>query len=191
MEQTTPVKPSASTVRPGASSLQDMLETWKTLATGGLSSPGMNRADKVNAHRNAAQDLQNKVESSPFGGGSNKPHLGLPNNFAELSDLMVEASLLPRPDAILRERFGTAPGSNSNNSNPTTPPFLGKFRNIEAIQKTSFFMECLAREPDQKWNQIHWTESVDQAMSLAQRCQKPIFIEMVVGRMGQKDSKVC
>jgi len=189
MEQTTPVKPLASTARPVAS-LQDMLETWKTLATGGLSSPGMNRADKVNAHRNAAQDLQNKVESSPFVGGSSKPHLGLPNNFAELTDLMVEASLLPRPDALLRERFGTAT-SNSNNSNPTIPPFGGKFRNIEALQKTSFFMECLAREPDQKWNQIHWTDSVDQAMSLAQRFQKPIFIEMVVGRMGQKDSKVC
>jgi len=118
-------------------------------------------------------------------GKTTEPHLGLPNNLTEWADLLIEGSLLPKPGQLARQQMGN-PNTKSNVSG------LGNSNNsINSLKKTQFFISTLAREPQQKWNEIHWRESVDQALSDAKTCGKPIFIEMVVGRLGEKTSKVC
>jgi hypothetical protein len=38
---------------------------------------------------------------------------------------------------------------------------------------------------------VQWCSSIDEALRKAQLEQKPIFLEIVVGRLADKNSKVC
>ena len=61
----------------------------------------------------------------------------------------------------------------------------------KAKARKDYFMAALAREPEQRWTQIHWCASTAQAAQLARQLRKPLFIEMIVGRMGRATSGVC
>jgi len=62
-------------------------------------------------------------------------------------------------------------------------------------------LALLASEPLQKWNEINWVQRedlianydmmLDQALDQARVNRKPIFLELIVGRYGEKESKVC
>jgi hypothetical protein len=58
-------------------------------------------------------------------------------------------------------------------------------------KQRSFFLRTLAKEPQMKWEQINWCSSPQEAMSRAQATGKPIFIEIIVGRLADKTSQVC
>ena len=61
----------------------------------------------------------------------------------------------------------------------------------KAKARKDYFMAALAREPEQKWNRIRWCASTAEAAQLARQQRKPLFIEMIVGRMGRATSGVC
>lgn len=60
-----------------------------------------------------------------------------------------------------------------------------------AKMRKEMFLATLAQEPLQKWNQIRWCSSPAEAARLARQQRKPLFIEMIVGRMGRAESGVC
>jgi len=126
----------------------------------------MTQKEQANIHKEEAQKMLNTVESVPFLGGKTTPHLGVPNNLSEFADLFIEGSLLPKPGG---QRL------------PQAVP----------LEKSKFFMECLSREPQENWKKIHWVDSPATAKNLSSQRNKPIFLEMVVGRMGEKSAKVC
>jgi hypothetical protein len=101
-------------------------------------------------------------------------HLGLPQNFGELADMFLEGSLLPAPGK------GQGPPSRSTPNSfagmPSSP--LQTSKALETMQKSKFFIDALSIEPQQRWNNIHWSCGPDDALSKAQALNKPIFVEM-------------
>jgi hypothetical protein len=57
--------------------------------------------------------------------------------------------------------------------------------------RKDYFMSALAREPEQRWNQIRWCATTAEAAARARQQRRPLFIEMIVGRMGRATSNVC
>ena len=57
--------------------------------------------------------------------------------------------------------------------------------------RKDYFMNALAQEPQQKWNRIQWCASTAPGAQRAREQRKPLFIEMIVGRMGRASSGVC
>jgi len=155
---------------PIGTNLASFVETLAKLNTGDYAEKGMTRSQEIDANRSVAQNLLKNIQPNP----TTEPHLGLPNNLRELADLVIEASLLPKP------------GSSIGKGSIAIPP-----NTIEQLKKTQFVVAALAREPEQKWKDIHWCLSISDALSKAQLQDKPIFLEMVVGRLGQKESQVC
>jgi len=49
---------------------------------------------------------------------------------------------------------------------------------------------CVRQEPEKSWLKINW-KSPQEGARLAKQLSKPIFLEMVVGRMGNTNSAVC
>ncbi len=76
---------------------------------GRMSTQGMTREEEIKSHRDAAQSLLSQIQSDPIIGNTNnnnptnnsnnnnQSHMGLPNNLPQLADLLIEASLLPKP----------------------------------------------------------------------------------------------
>ncbi len=79
-----------------------------------MSTQGMTREEEIKSHRDAAQSLLSQIQSDPIIGNTtynsnnnnpntnnsnnnNQSHMGLPNNLPQLADLLIEASLLPKP----------------------------------------------------------------------------------------------
>ena len=57
-------------------------------------------------------------------------------------------------------------------------------------QNRNFVFETLANEPNRKWESIHWM-SPKEGAALARRTQRPLFVEMIVGRLADASSDVC
>jgi hypothetical protein len=125
----------------------------------------MTRDQQVEANRSAAQNLLGKIQKDPvIGSPSTQPHLGLPQNIPELADLLIEATLLPSPVNFRNDR-------------------QPNMSNFNIMKSSKFFLEALERENAQKWQNIKW-RSVEEAVREAQSSQRPIFVEMIVGRLG-------
>jgi len=59
-----------------------------------------------------------------------------------------------------------------------------------APQNLKFFTAVLDREPEKKWQQIKW-RTPQEAIQLSKVHGKPLFMEIVVGRLRNSSSAVC
>ncbi len=50
---------------------------------------------------------------------------------------------------------------------------------------------ALQCELEGKWKQIHWRDTMAQALSDAAKTQKPIMVALVVGKSGEKNASQC
>jgi len=178
----TPTSSEQTTNTAPLSFLGNFGETLATLLKGDLVDETMTRSQQVETNRNTAQNLLQQVQKDPIVGtnlSATSPHLGLPQSVPELADMIIEASLLPSP--LKGNGRGTVPPDTRRI--PISP--------LEEMKKTQFFINSMAKEPQRKWEQIQWRSSIDTAISDAEKLKKPIFIELVVGRLGQKESTVC
>lgn len=151
--------------------ISNVIDTIGKISLGKYSEEGMTRDEQIQAHRAKAQEVINSVQPNP-----SQPHLGLPNNVGELTNLITEAALLPRPGV-------------PKVMQPVQEAIT--MSGLEQLKKTQFFINALANEPKQQWNEIRWYHSIPDAIAAAKAADVPIFLEVVVGRLGEKESQVC
>lgn len=143
----------------------------------------MTRDEQIQAHRAKAQEVINSVQpsSSNFLAAFNlidpsQPHLGLPNNVGELTNLITEAALLPRPGLLI-----FMVGNNFVQGVPKVMQPVQEaitMSGLEQLKKTQFFINALANEPKQQWNEIRWYHSIPDAIAAAKAADVPIFLEV-------------
>jgi len=88
------------------------------------------------------------------------------------------------------QQAGAAGAPGRTSGTPPPAPAVAADPAVAEMRK-EMFLATLAQEPLQKWNQIRWCSSPAEAARLARQQRKPLFIEMVVGRMGRAESDVC
>jgi len=50
---------------------------------------------------------------------------------------------------------------------------------------------ALTCEKQGKWKQIHWRQTMDEAMADSAKTQKPLMVALVVGKKGEKNASEC
>jgi hypothetical protein len=156
---------------------------------------------QVDERRARVADLNSRAEQVL--GVSEAPGLGLPSTNAGLLNLLTEAAVLPNPHlAHIQQGRTEAPASV-----PSAAPHMGFLSNpfvhawlknnptaLADAAKASHHpaMEALAREGEQRWLEIPWISDAQDAKQLSQELEKPIFVEIVVGRLADaSESSLC
>eukprot|EP00028_Trichosphaerium_sp_Am-I-7-wt_P003568 CAMPEP_0168530554 /NCGR_PEP_ID=MMETSP0405-20121227/14755_1 /TAXON_ID=498012 /ORGANISM="Trichosphaerium sp, Strain Am-I-7 wt" /LENGTH=226 /DNA_ID=CAMNT_0008554855 /DNA_START=3 /DNA_END=683 /DNA_ORIENTATION=- len=212
---------SPNTQQPSNESLGNLLggiaNLWTNNFTdGGFTAP-QNHAQAVNEQQFRANTLINNANKASNVPGQTDNHLGVPQNAAQWIDLATEAALLPKVQLGhgIRNQAGGVSQNNrrgqTNQANAASEPnpfanaIAGMFmqgvanhlteagKNPEQLPESrkKRLLIALKNEPLQRWNLIKWAQSPAQAVALAQRLQKPIFVEIVVGRLADQNSNVC
>jgi hypothetical protein len=60
-----------------------------------------------------------------------------------------------------------------------------------SAQKRDEFLRTMAEEPLRKWEAVEWIRDPAEAKRRSTSENKPIFVELIVGRLADKDSTVC
>lgn len=165
-------------------SISNVIDTIGKISLGKYSQEGMTRDEQINAHKAKAQEVINSVQPN-----SSQSHLGLPNNVGELTNLIAEAALLPKPGIpkVMQQQL-QQPIQEAITINTTMNTTMN---GLEQLKKTQFYINALANEPNQHWNKIHWYPSIPDAIEASKAADLPIFLEVVVGRLGEKESELC
>eukprot|EP01102_Stenamoeba_stenopodia_P020914 TRINITY_DN8303_c0_g1_i2.p1 TRINITY_DN8303_c0_g1~~TRINITY_DN8303_c0_g1_i2.p1 ORF type:complete len:238 (+),score=57.40 TRINITY_DN8303_c0_g1_i2:79-792(+) len=194
--------------------LQGAVELWRAnlVDHGNVNSTSEQQA-KVQENRSQAEQLIHGFGGQPPNVPVNsQQHMGLPTTLSGWADLGVEAALLPKPglhhplnQATQQQR---QPQTIQQPSQPPQNPFplFTLLQNLQAqhpqppsqqlpqqqhVSRHAEFIAALANEPNQHWLKINWVETPAKARGLAFRTKKPLFIELVVGRLADKNSNVC
>ena len=63
---------------------------------------------------------------------------------------------------------------------------------IDAAEEASrLFLEAFAREHEQRWMAIHWSDSLDAALKSARKSGKPVLVLLSVRETGTQDPGRC
>lgn len=164
---------------------------------------------QVEEHRKAAENIVHNIEALGVS-GKVESHIGVPQNLAEWSDLLAEAALLPKPALhtyqTMSHNFQQQQQSQSSliqnsiqnrssdakyaNSSDNRSRVLTN-RQQQITKSQEFALNALKNESFQKWLQIRWCTSAEEAVKQATARNRPIFVEIVVGRLADKTSNIC
>jgi hypothetical protein len=126
--------------------------------------------------------------------------LGPPTTTQGWVDLMAEAALLPKPQLMpiqsgavsvpqgaqqqnVNAMQGAGQGMANLLSNPLVQEWMRRNPHVIAERAAQAF-PALNNEAEKKWERVSWTHDPKVAKQQAMASNKPIFIEMVVGRYG-------
>lgn len=185
----------------GLQALQGLGQLWRENLTdsGRVASP-QEKESTVASQRARAEMMINLAAAAtgataaagdPYASPTMKPsvasgeNLGVPTSLLGWADLAAEAALLPKP--------GLHGGLGGRDIEPQRAQNFLKnaFNNPNADAMKSSFLRTLQNEPARKWLEIPWIYSAKDAVALARSSKKPLFIELIVGRLADATSDVC
>ena len=193
-------------MQPGGGDDKDLSHLLGDLAKLSFSSSATNSNHEWDEHVNEKREKAQQAMSA-FGQEqqmSNEEKFGLPRNNQEAFSLLVEVSLLPNP-RLASVQAGRANGESVAASfeqsgravgellqHPLAKEYLRRHPTLLADALSDSALKALAREQERHWEQIPWLKDAEDAKLLSLDCQKPLLVEIVVGRLADAtESSLC